>query len=52
MSDPTMSERLRCGEIVNTGGKLVAMCQECGKIIRLDKPILGSIHLCGSVGFP
>lgn len=28
------------------GGKLMAVCPNCSKIIRLDKPILGSLHAC------
>ena len=28
------------------GNKLMGKCYDCGKIIRIDKPILGSIHLC------
>ena len=28
------------------GNKLMARCQTCGKIIRLDKPIFGSLHIC------
>ena len=28
------------------GGKLMSVCSGCAKIIRLDKPILGSLHIC------
>lgn len=28
------------------GNKLMGICGECGNLIRLDKPILGSIHFC------
>ena len=28
------------------GGRLLAVCQNCGKIIRADKPFLGSFHIC------
>ena len=30
------------------GGKLMAVCRNCGKIIRLDKPLFGSIHVCAT----
>ena len=28
------------------GNKLMGKCFDCGKIIRIDKPVLGSMHLC------
>jgi len=28
------------------GNKLMAVCVDCGKIVRVDKPILGSAHFC------
>ena len=28
------------------GSKLMAVCADCQKIIRMDKPIFGSLHLC------
>ena len=28
------------------GNKLMCVCDGCGKIIRVDKPIFGSLHLC------
>ncbi len=28
------------------GRRVVAQCQACGKIVRLDKPFLGSLHIC------
>ena len=27
-------------------GKLMAVCRNCGKIIRVDKPLFGSVHVC------
>lgn len=27
-------------------GKLYDVCGTCGKIIRMDKPIFGSLHIC------
>ena len=27
-------------------GRLWVVCRECGKLIRYDKPILGSLHFC------
>lgn len=28
------------------GGKLMDVCPCCGKIIRVDKPLFGSLHVC------
>lgn len=28
------------------GNKLMAVCCNCGKIIRANKPLLGSFHIC------
>ena len=27
-------------------GKSYGVCQDCGQLVRIDKPILGSLHLC------
>lgn len=32
--------------IRNLGGKLYGVCNDCGKVVRLDKPLFGSAHLC------
>lgn len=28
------------------GNKLMGVCAGCGKIVRIDKPIIGSFHIC------
>jgi hypothetical protein len=28
------------------GNKLMAVCQKCGNVVRIDKPIFGSLHVC------
>lgn len=28
------------------GNQLYTQCGACGKVIRLNKPILGSLHIC------
>lgn len=28
------------------GNKLMGQCAACGKIVRIDKPFLGSLHIC------
>jgi hypothetical protein len=32
--------------MLRIGAKLFGRCLNCGGIIRLDKPLLGSLHLC------
>jgi len=27
-------------------GKIYATCPNCGKLVRIDKPILGDLHIC------
>ncbi len=44
--DATFHDRLLRGEIVETGGKLYGVCQQCGGIVRVNKPFLGDLHLC------
>lgn len=43
---PSINERLRQGEIVEIGGKMFVLCQDCKGIVRMDKPIFGSLHRC------
>lgn len=28
------------------GGKVYEVCGKCGQIVRFDKPLLGSLHIC------
>jgi hypothetical protein len=28
------------------GNKLYGVCPNCGKIVRMDKPLFGSFHIC------
>jgi len=28
------------------GNKLMAQCGNCGKIVRIDKPLFGGLHIC------
>ncbi len=39
-------ERLLAGEVVVSGGHALAQCQKCGKIVRLTKWLVGSLHVC------
>lgn len=40
------SMKIRPGEIVRVGNKLYGVCNDCHGIIRIDKPIFGSLHIC------
>jgi ribosomal protein S14 len=32
--------------LIVVGGKIYARCPECGRLVRLNKPVIGSIHYC------
>lgn len=34
------------GEIIEIAGKIYGKCANCHKLVRIDKPIFGSLHLC------
>lgn len=51
MADPEMftddeARRLKRGDIVIVRGKRYGLCAGCRQIVRLDKPLLGSLHIC------
>ncbi len=46
VSNDSINARLARGEIVAVGGKMYALCSTCGNIVRINKPLLGSVHLC------
>lgn len=39
-------QRMADGEFIDRNGKRYAVCQDCGSVIRMDKPLLGSMHSC------
>jgi hypothetical protein len=39
-------ERMMRGEEVFVDGKTYAICGDCRRVIRTNKPLLGSLHLC------
>lgn len=45
-TQPSLHHRLQHGEWVEVGGKIYAMCGVCGDVIRVNKPIVGSMHFC------
>lgn len=40
-----MNNNLPQGTFI-VGNKLMGVCVDCEKIIRIDKPIFGSMHIC------
>ena len=34
------------GELFYVGNKLYGICIDCKEIVRLNKPFLGSLHIC------
>ena len=39
-------KRLVQGLAISRGARLYALCRGCRTVIRLNKPIVGSVHLC------
>ena len=33
-------------KIYVVGNKLYAVCLDCGSLVQLNKPIIGSMHVC------
>lgn len=44
--------RLRGGGFVDIGNKRYGVCQACRSVIRVNKPIFGSAHVCDSEETP
>ncbi len=44
--DDSIDTKLRRGEIVQVGNKLYRICPNCGRMIQINKFILGSLHEC------
>ena len=38
--------KLKPGEVIELHGKLWGRCSGCDKLVRIDKPIFGSLHWC------
>lgn len=38
--------KLSQGEFIDRNGKRFGMCNNCRTVIRVDKPLFGSIHIC------
>lgn len=41
-----MTRRIERGGWALIGGKWWGVCDRCGRLVRIDKPILGSLHWC------
>jgi len=39
-------------KMIITNGKIYMECTKCGKLIRTNKPILGSLHICNNDDTP
>jgi hypothetical protein len=42
----TIGQRLQQGEVVALGHKLYVLCRDCGSVVRINKPFVGSMHFC------
>lgn len=52
MNDRNVNARLNRGEVVVVGKKMMAKCRACRKIIQVNKPVLGSMHICPLANLP
>jgi len=45
-----MNQRIsiKPGELFRIGEKLYARCSDCGDIVCVNKPLIGSMHICSS----
>ena len=43
---PKKIKSLMNGEVVEVMGKHYSRCFDCDSIVRVDKPIFGSFHVC------
>ena len=51
MKDNTLYS-IKPGQVVKIGKALYSRCAECDSLVRVNKPILGSLHLCSYQGGP
>jgi len=38
------------GELLVVGGKIYALCGDCDSLVRINKPLFGSMHICLTPG--
>lgn len=43
--DP-LQEAIRDGRVTVVGNGIYATCPACGNLVRINKPVFGSMHLC------
>lgn len=47
MAEPSDNIKpMKLGEFRQFGHKVYLRCLGCGKIVRVNKPLIGSFHLC------
>ena len=40
------SIEMKYGEIVTVGNHLYMLCSTCRSLVRINKPLIGSLHIC------
>lgn len=38
--------KMEYGKPYFINGKIYGLCADCHQVVRMDKPILGSVHIC------
>ena len=46
MEENSVDAKLARGETLIVGNKMYRVCPNCGKIVQINKPVLGSTHFC------
>lgn len=46
MTDPKQIATTTGRDVWLSAGRLFQRCAKCGKIVRVNKPIFGSLHVC------
>ena len=48
LAHPEALENLKRGKLAAIGGKTYEVCKDCRQMIRIDKPLVGSLHFCAT----
>jgi len=43
---------MKPGDIFSNKSRLYSVCAQCGSLVRINKPLFGSLHLCSIPGPP
>jgi hypothetical protein len=41
-----IEDLLKAGLLTRVGNRIYAVCSVCGKVVQVNKPVVGSLHVC------